>query len=137
MRHLLTQLSVVALLAMTTISMSTAQISTVQISTVQDVAPTAKVLQSVAQRFASSSSKGELASSSSKGELASSSSKTEPDFQKHVMPLLGKLGCNGRACHGSFQGRGGFQLSLFGYDFEADHAQLTERIDLALSLIHI
>ncbi len=126
MRHLLTQLSVVALLAMTTISMSTAQISTVQ-----DVAPTAKVLQSVAQRFASSSSKGELASSSSKVGLASFSSKTEPDFQKHVMPLLGKLGCNGRACHGSFQGRGGFQLSLFGYDFEADHAQLTERIDLA------
>ena len=29
-----------------------------------------------------------------------------PDFQKHVMPLFGRLGCNGRACHGSFQGRG-------------------------------
>lgn len=52
-----------------------------------------------------------------------------PDFQKHVMPLLGKLGCNGRACHGSFQGRGGFRLSLFGYDFEADHTELTDRID--------
>ncbi len=24
-----------------------------------------------------------------------------PDFQKHVSPLLGRLGCNGRACHGS------------------------------------
>ncbi|TWU10771.1 DUF1549 and DUF1553 domain-containing protein [Allorhodopirellula heiligendammensis] len=47
-----------------------------------------------------------------------------PDFQKHVMPLLGRLGCNGRACHGSFQGQGGFQLSLFGYDFQADHAAL-------------
>ena len=23
-----------------------------------------------------------------------------PDFQRHVVPLLGKLGCNGRACHG-------------------------------------
>lgn len=43
-----------------------------------------------------------------------------PDFQKHVSPLLGRLGCNGRACHGSFQGRGEFQLSLFGYDFAAD-----------------
>lgn len=49
-----------------------------------------------------------------------------PDFQKHVIPLLGRLGCNGRACHGSFQGRGGFQLSLFGYDFKADHAALLE-----------
>lgn len=48
-----------------------------------------------------------------------------PDFQRHVSPLLGRLGCNGRACHGSFQGQGGFRLSLFGYDFAADHAALT------------
>ena len=47
-----------------------------------------------------------------------------PDFQKHVVPLLGRLGCNGRACHGSFQGKGGFQLSLFGYDFDNDHKQI-------------
>ena len=49
-----------------------------------------------------------------------------PDFQRHVVPLLGRLGCNGRACHGSFQGQGGFQLSLFGYDFAADHAALVD-----------
>jgi hypothetical protein len=48
-----------------------------------------------------------------------------PDFQQHVIPLLGRLGCNGRACHGSFQGRGGFRLSLFGYDFNMDHGGLT------------
>ena len=57
-----------------------------------------------------------------------------PDFQKHVSPLLGRLGCNGRACHGSFQGQGGFRLSLFGYDFDADykaiHEEGTGRIDL-------
>ena len=47
-----------------------------------------------------------------------------PDFQRHVVPLLSRLGCNGRACHGSFQGRGGFQLSLFGYDFSVDHQAL-------------
>jgi hypothetical protein len=47
-----------------------------------------------------------------------------PSFQKHVVPLFGRLGCNGRACHGSFQGRGGFQLSLFGYDFQSDHQAL-------------
>ncbi len=52
-----------------------------------------------------------------------------PDFQRHVVPLLGKLGCNGRACHGSFQGRGGFRLSLFGYDFNADHGELYGRVD--------
>lgn len=47
-----------------------------------------------------------------------------PDFRQHVVPLLGKLGCNGRACHGSFQGRGGLRLSLFGYDFKSDHEAL-------------
>ena len=66
--------------------------------------------------------------------FASSPEGESPDFQKHIIPLLGKLGCNGRACHGSFQGRGGFQLSLFGYDFRADHAAMldesTGRIDL-------
>ena len=53
-----------------------------------------------------------------------------PDFQKHLGPLMGKLGCNGRACHGSFQGQGGFQLSLFGYDFDMDRKGLLDRIDL-------
>jgi hypothetical protein len=47
-----------------------------------------------------------------------------PDFRRHVVPLLGRLGCNGRACHGSFQGQGGLRLSLFVYDFAADHAAL-------------
>ncbi|WP_197443157.1 DUF1549 domain-containing protein [Lignipirellula cremea] len=53
-----------------------------------------------------------------------------PDFQRHVVPLLGRLGCNGRACHGSFQGQGGFRLSMFGYDFDMDHENLSLRLDL-------
>lgn len=57
-----------------------------------------------------------------------------PSFQRHVLPLMGHLGCNGRSCHGSFQGQGGFRLSLFGYDFKADHEALVKgekpRIDL-------
>lgn len=52
-----------------------------------------------------------------------------PDFQRHLLPMMSKIGCNGRSCHGSFQGRGGFQLSLFGYDFKMDHEGLSERID--------
>jgi len=52
-----------------------------------------------------------------------------PDFQKHVVPLMSRLGCNGRACHGSFQGAGGLQLSLFGYDFKMDHEGLIDRVD--------
>jgi hypothetical protein len=39
-----------------------------------------------------------------------------PSFTKHVVPLFNKVGCSNRSCHGSFQGQGGFRLSLFGYD---------------------
>lgn len=38
------------------------------------------------------------------------------DFERHVMGLFGRMGCNSGSCHGSFQGRGGFRLTLFGYD---------------------
>jgi len=47
-----------------------------------------------------------------------------PSFQKHVVPLLGRLGCNSAKCHGSFQGQGNFRLSLFGFDFQSDLAAL-------------
>lgn len=78
----------------------------------------ASVLPELSTRFATGSETSEI-----------------PDFQKHISPLMGRLGCNGRSCHGSFQGRGGFMLSLFGYDFEADHKAMMEadsgRIDTA------
>ena len=54
---------------------------------------------------------------------------TSIDFERHVMGVIGRVGCNGGSCHGSFQGRGGFRLSLFSYDFERDFEALTERID--------
>ena len=72
---------------------------------------------------------GEDVLPSAQDRFASVDTDDVPDFQRHLSPLMGKLGCNGRACHGSFQGRGGFRLSLFGYDFKEDHAALMERID--------
>ncbi len=54
-----------------------------------------------------------------------------PDFSRQVQPLLGKMGCSNRACHGSFQGQAGFRLSLFGSDPKFDHdALLKDRIDV-------
>jgi hypothetical protein len=47
------------------------------------------------------------------------------DFERHVMGLLSKMGCNAGSCHGSFQGKNGFRLSLFGYEPRLDHASLT------------
>jgi hypothetical protein len=45
-------------------------------------------------------------------------------FTRDVVPVLTKLGCNAGSCHGSFQGRGGFRLSLLGFDPAADYAAL-------------
>ncbi len=47
------------------------------------------------------------------------------DFERHIMGLLGKMGCNASSCHGSFKGQAGFRLSLFGHDLEKDYAALT------------
>ncbi len=47
------------------------------------------------------------------------------DFERHVMGLLSKVGCNAGSCHGSFQGKNGFRLSLFGYEPDFDFAALT------------
>ncbi len=50
---------------------------------------------------------------------------SKADFERHVMGLFGRMGCNSGACHGSFQGRGGFRLSLFGYDPAMDYLAVT------------
>src|SRR5262245_44378833 len=47
------------------------------------------------------------------------------DFERHIMGLFGKTGCNNGSCHGSFQGKNGFRLSLFGYEPERDFGALT------------
>ena len=59
-----------------------------------------------------------------------------PNFQRHIVPMLGRLGCNGRSCHGSFQGQGGFRLSMFGYDFAVDHKSLLAGEPARINLKH-
>jgi hypothetical protein len=43
-----------------------------------------------------------------------------PSFRNDVLPVLSKAGCNTGGCHGALAGKGGFRLSLFGYNPEAD-----------------
>src|SRR6516162_8322300 len=50
------------------------------------------------------------------------------DFERHVVALFSKSGCNNGSCHGSFQGKGGFRLSLFGYDADKDFAAVTRDV---------
>jgi hypothetical protein len=57
------------------------------------------------------------------------------DFERHVVGLLGRMGCASGSCHGTFQGKGGLRLSLFGYDPGKDHHALVRdaggrRVDL-------
>ncbi len=47
------------------------------------------------------------------------------DFERHVVGLLVKSGCSAGACHGSFQGKGGLRLSLFGSDPAQDYLAVT------------
>ena len=51
------------------------------------------------------------------------------DFERHIMGLFGRMGCNSGSCHGSFQGKGGLRLSLFGYDPEKDYLALTRDLE--------
>jgi hypothetical protein len=58
----------------------------------------------------------------------------ELDFHYSVQPVLSKAGCNMGACHASQHGKGGFVLSVFGYDPSKDFSsivkdQLQRRVD--------
>lgn len=58
------------------------------------------------------------------------------NFRHHVEAVLSKTGCNSGACHGALAGKGGFKLTLRGYDPPKDHHIITRqangrRIELA------
>jgi Protein of unknown function (DUF1549)/Protein of unknown function (DUF1553) len=48
-------------------------------------------------------------------------------FRSHVEPMLAKLGCNSGACHGALAGKGGFKLSLRGYDPATDYFNIVKQ----------
>lgn len=46
------------------------------------------------------------------------------NFERDILPILSRYGCNASGCHGKAEGQNGFKLSVFGFDPEADHAAL-------------
>ncbi len=42
------------------------------------------------------------------------------EFTRDIRPILNKAGCASAACHASQYGKGGFKLSVFGFDPQAD-----------------
>lgn len=47
-----------------------------------------------------------------------------PTFERDVLPILTKHGCNSGSCHGAAAGRGGFRLSLYAGDADFDYASI-------------
>ena len=47
-------------------------------------------------------------------------------FRNEVNPVLTKLGCNQGACHGGQHGKGGFKLSLLGFESAPDHTAIVK-----------
>ncbi len=47
-------------------------------------------------------------------------------FVREVAPILTRANCNGGGCHGAQHGRGGFRLSLAGFDPAFDFAQIVQ-----------
>jgi hypothetical protein len=47
-------------------------------------------------------------------------------FSREIVPTLTRLGCNQGACHGGLHGRGGFRLSLLGYDPAFDYHEIVQ-----------
>lgn len=61
---------------------------------------------------------------------------TDWEFENHIQPILSRNGCNMGACHGALAGKGGFRLSLRGYDPQNDHFNIVKqdnarRVELA------
>mgnify|MGYP003300399697 FL=1 len=50
---------------------------------------------------------------------------TDSRFAIEVQSVLAKAGCNAGTCHGNFNGKGGFRLSLRGQDPSDDHQWIT------------
>ncbi|HEV8130614.1 MAG TPA: DUF1553 domain-containing protein [Acidobacteriota bacterium] len=57
------------------------------------------------------------------------------NFAADIAPVFSRVGCNSSNCHGALNGQGGFKLSLFGYDPDADYRAIVKdgngrRVDL-------
>lgn len=58
------------------------------------------------------------------------------EFAEQVLPILYKAGCNAGTCHASQHGKGGFTLSVMGYDPPADRlAIVRDRMQRRVNLL--
>jgi len=56
--------------------------------------------------------------------VVGSSAPFRPTFERDIMPVLTRAGCNAGACHGKARGQNGFQLSILAFDSDSDFAAI-------------
>jgi len=59
-----------------------------------------------------------------------SSEKLPISFEKDIVPIMTRSGCNTGSCHGAARGKDGFMISLFGYDPAGDYKRITREIGM-------
>ena len=62
--------------------------------------------------------------------VESSAEKLPLSFEKDIVPILTRSGCNTGSCHGAARGKDGFMISLFGYDPNGDYHRVTREIGM-------
>ncbi len=62
--------------------------------------------------------------------ITRSSEKLPISFEKDIVPILTRSGCNTGSCHGAARGKDGFMISLFGYDPAGDYNRITREIGM-------
>ena len=63
-------------------------------------------------------------------EITQSQTPRTVGFERDVLPIFTKVGCNTGSCHGAARGKDGFRLSLFGYDPIGDYERITREIGI-------
>ncbi|MFK8111847.1 MAG: DUF1549 domain-containing protein [Rubripirellula sp.] len=59
-----------------------------------------------------------------------SAEKLPISFEKDIVPIMTRSGCNTGSCHGAARGKDGFMISLFGYDPVGDYKRITREIGM-------
>ncbi len=59
-----------------------------------------------------------------------STEKLPISFEKDIVPIMTRSGCNTGSCHGAAIGKDGFMISLFGYDPAGDYKRITREIGM-------
>ena len=58
-------------------------------------------------------------------EVRGAADRRQYNFERDIVPLLSRFGCNASGCHGKAEGQNGFKLSVFGFNPSSDWVALT------------